>query len=168
MEASQTKADLLAAVRAEQLQFRRRQPPPLFEVDREALRSRVAFTLSYELPPAYLDILAVTDGLDLNGVQLYASTPKHGSDDYFLPGLVEANIQLRLGYEPAKNYVFFAESGMDAYRHNLRENTFEISDRVAETSVFESFATADELFQQMLNYMLGNYPEDEDAADSPR
>ena len=162
MQVSQTTQALLDAVREHQRQTKRSGQPPLDPNQAGALRERVFSTFRYELPQAYLDLLNVTDGLDLNGIQFYASTPKQGVNDYFLPGLLEANMQLRLGYEPAKNYVFFAESGMDAYRHNLRENTFEISDRGAEDSVFERFETADELFQQMLNYMLGNYPDDEE------
>lgn len=160
----QTTRELLDAACEHQHQTKRSGQPSLNPAQATTLRERVISIFGYELPPTYLELLMVTDGLDLNGVQLYASIPKQGPNNYFLPGLVEVNLQLRLGYEPAKNYIFFAESGMDAYRHNLRDNTFEIADRVAELSVFESFATADDLFQQMLNYMLGNYPKDEETA----
>lgn len=160
----ETTQHLLATAREHQRQTKRSGQLPLSLAQATVLRERVITTLGYELPQAYLELLMVTDGLDLNGVQLYASVPKQGPNDYFLPGLIEANVQLRLGYEPAKNYVFFAESGMDAYRHNLRNNTFEIADRVAEASVFESFITADEMLKQMLNYMLGKYPEGEVTA----
>lgn len=163
MEAQQTIESLLAAVRAERLQFNRRQQPPLSEAAQEVFKSRVAYTLSYELPQAYLDILSKTDGLDWNGVVLYASeTRLHDDDELSVQGLLEANIQLRLAYTPDKDFIYFGESGMDAYRHNLVANKFEISDRVAGDSVFATFDTAEQLFQQLFANML-NVGDDDDT-----
>lgn len=163
MEA-QTTQDLLATVRAEQQQFKRRQQPPLTEDKLEAFKKRVAFTLSYTLPQAYLDILAITDGLDWNGVVLYASeTRMRDNEELDIQGLLEANIQLRLAYTPDKDFIYFAESGIDAFRHNLVANKFEISDRVVGTSVYETFDTADELFQRLLEKMLNTGSDEEDG-----
>lgn len=163
MEAQQTVQNLLTAVRAEQKQFNRRQQPPLSEAAREAFRSRVAYTLSYELPQAYLDILTVTDGLDWNGAVLYASATRlRENDELDIQGMLEANIQLRLAYTPDKDFIYFAESGMDAYRHNLIADKFEISDRVVGDSVFGTFDTAEELFQQLFQNMLHVGDDDDD------
>lgn len=163
MEVQQTAQNLLAAVRAEQLQFKRRQQPPLSEVGQEEFKSRVAYTLSYKLPQAYLDILAVTDGLFWNGAVLYASeTRLHDNNELDIQGMLEANIQLRLAYTPDKDFIYFAESGMDAYRHNLVADKFEISDRVVGDSVFETFDTAEELFQQLFKNMLHVGDDDDD------
>lgn len=138
--------------------------PPLSEPAREAFKSRVASTLSYELPQAYVDILAVADGLDWNGIVLYASETRMHDDELLIQGLLEANIQLRMAYTPDKDFIYFAESGTDAFRHNLVAHTFEISDRVVGTSVYETFDTAEALFQRMLEKMLqtGNDEDDED------
>lgn len=166
METQQSIQSLLTAVQAEQVQFKRRQQPPLSEVSREAFRSRVAYTLSYELPQAYLNILALTDGLDWNGAVLYASeTRLRTNDELDIQGMLEANIQLRLAYTPDKGFIYFAESGMDAYRHNLVANKFEISDRIVGDSVFETFNTADELFQQLFKNMLSVDSDEEEEAD---
>lgn len=164
---NQTTQELLATIRAEQVQFRRRQQLPLSAEARAAFRERVAFTLSYELPAAYLDLLAVTDGLDWNGHVLYASeTRLLDNDELDIQGLLEANVQLRLGYTPDKNFIYFGESGMDAYRHNLVENKFEISDRTSST-VFETFGTVEELFNRLLRGMLNLVydPDEDDGAD---
>ncbi|HEX8660199.1 MAG TPA: YrhA family protein [Hymenobacter sp.] len=166
MEVPSTTPALLAAVQAAQAQFKRRQQPPLSETAREAFKNRVADTLSYALPQAYLDLLAVTDGLDWNGAVLYASETRLRDDDELdIQGLLEANIQLRLAYTPDKDFIYFAESGMDAYRHNLTTDKFEISDRVVGDSVFETFDTAEALFQQLLRNMLhvGDDDDDDDA-----
>ena len=114
------------------------------------------------MPHAYLDLLAVTDGLDWNGAVLYASETRLRNDELDIQGLLEASIQLRLAYTPDKDFVYFAESGMDFYRHNLQTGKFEISARIGGT-VFAAFETAEELFVQILNHMLGNYGEEEEA-----
>ncbi|UYZ62000.1 YrhA family protein [Hymenobacter weizhouensis] len=167
MEAQTQLTDLLSAVLEQLTQYEIQPQLPLSELTAEAFKSRVASTLSYNLPHTYLNILSVTDGLEWNGVVLYASeTRLHDNDELDIQGLLEANVQLRLAYTPDKDFIYFAESGIDAFRHNLIANKFEISDRVVGTSVYETFDTADELFQRMLEKMLeaGN-DEEEDEAD---
>lgn len=164
MKAQITK-DLLTAVRAEQQQFKRRQQPPLLKEKLEAFKNRVDYTLFYTLPQAYLDILAITDGLEWNGIVLYASETRirdNGKLD--IQGMLEVNMQLRLAYAPDKDFVYFAESGLDAFRHNLATNKYEVSDRVVGTSVYEVFDTADALFQRILEKML-HIDNDEDGTD---
>lgn len=163
MAIPQATSSLLAAVQAEQLHFNRPPQPPLAPAAQQAFSGQVAYTLGYELPQAYRDILAVTDGLDWNGIVLYASETRLSRDGTLSSqGLLEVNVALRLAYTPDKDFIYFAESGMDAYRHNLVTNRFEVADRVA-TSVFDTFATAEELFHCLLTNMLGT--EDEDGED---
>ncbi len=154
MASPQTTQNLLVAVLDRLAQYEVASQPSLSEEAREAFKSRVAYTLSYKLPQAYLDILSETDGLDWNGVVLYASETRLHDDELSIQGLLEANIQLRLAYTPDKSFIYFAESGMDAYRHNLVADKFEISDRVAGDSVFATFDTAEQLFQQLFANML--------------
>ncbi len=166
MTSPQATQELLAAVLDRLAHYEVAAQPPLAEAAREAFRSRVADTLSYELPTAYLDLLASTDGLSWNSLVLYASETRLGADDELeIQGLLEANIQLRLAYTPDKDFIYFAESGMDAYRHNLVAGKFEISDRVVGDSVFETFDTAEELFQRLLTNMLHVGDDDEDDTD---
>ena len=93
---------------------------------------------------------------------LYASETRVRDDELDIQGLLEANIQLRLAYTPDKDFIYFAESGMDAYRHNLVANKFEISDRVVADSVFATFETAEQLFQQLFANMLNVGDDDTD------
>lgn len=145
---------LLAAVQTQQLRFHRQPQPPLLLDAQQAFAGRVAATLTYELPQVYSALLAVADGIDWNGVVLYASETRLGTTgEPESQGLLNTNMHLRLTYTPDKDFVYFAESGMDAYRHNLLTNKFEVADRVA-TSVFETFGTADELFNRLLTDML--------------
>ena len=154
----------MAAVRDERLQFNRRQQPPLSEAAQEVFKSCVASTLSYELPQAYLDILSKTDGLDSNGVVLYASRQYFQGEKFLLQGFLEANLLLR-NYAPNLDFVYFAESGMDLYRHNLQSNQFEVCSRVG-LRAMETFATSTEFFRWILEEMLDAVAEGEDEGDA--
>ncbi|WP_156175967.1 YrhA family protein [Hymenobacter terrenus] len=151
---------LLAAVLLDQTEAKEPQQAALPKAEQEAFGHRVAQLFEYALPLSYLDILGQTDGLDCNGVVLYASRLYTKNERFSLQGFVEANILLR-GYQPNRYFLYFAESGMDFYRHNLQTGKFEISARIGGT-VFDSFETAEELFTQVLNHILGKYGEEED------
>lgn len=154
---------LLRSVFGRLAEYEAPRQPRLTESSREAFRRRVLDVLDYNLPATYLDLLAEVDGLDWNGVVLYASeTRLRDNEELAIQGLLEANVQLRLAYTPDKDIVYFAESGMDAYRHNLVSGQFEIADRVAGGSVFETFDTAEQLFRQLLTNML-DVGDDDDA-----
>lgn len=155
MASYQSTQPLLAAVRAEQLRFNQPQQAALPPAALQAFQARVAATLAYELPPVYCAILAVADGLDWNGTVLYGSeTQLRETGELASQGLLEANLLLRLAYTPDKDFIYFAESGLEAYRHNLGSDQFEVADRIAADAVFETFPTAEELFTYMLQDML--------------
>ncbi|HEX8349476.1 MAG TPA: YrhA family protein [Hymenobacter sp.] len=147
--------ELLSAVLLDKTEAKEHQQAALPKVEQDSFSRRVAQVFDYILPEAYLNILGQTDGLDCNGVVLYASRLYAENEQFVLQGFVEANVLLR-DYQPNRYCLYFAESGMDFYRHNLQTGKFEISARVGGT-VFDTFETAEELFVQILNHMLGNY-----------
>lgn len=152
---------LLADVLQDKAAAEEPQQPALDTGGSDAFSNRVTQTFRYTLPETYLKVLAQTDGLDCNGVVLYASRVYAEGERFVLQGFTEANILLR-GFTPNRDFLYFAESGMDFYRHNLQTGKFEISARVGGT-VFNSFATAEELFTQIFNHMLGNYDDEDDS-----
>lgn len=111
----------------------------------------------YDVPQTYLDVLAVTNGIEWNGCQLYASRDRTflteaGRAKYAVRGLVEANEAWRV-FDHNRGYVYYGESGLDLYRHNLASDGFEICTRIGLT-VVESFHTADELLTRVFELML--------------
>lgn len=150
---------LLEAVLQDKAEADEPQQTALITAELEIFKGQVAQLFHYTLPEAYLQVLAQTNGLDCNGIVLYASRLYAEGDRFIIQGFMEANILLR-GYDPNRDFIYFAESGMDFYRHNLLTNKFEISARVG-GNVFDSFETAEELINQVLNHMLGNYGEDD-------
>lgn len=126
--------------------------PALSNEELETFRQSVIQQLNYQLPDSYTNILSHTDGLDSNGVVLYASRQYFQGEKFLLQGFLEANLLLR-SYAPNLDFIYFAESGMDLYRHNLQSNQFEVCTRVG-LRAMETFATATELFKQILDDML--------------
>ena len=130
----------------------------------ETFRQSVVQQLNYQLPDSYIDILSYTDGLDSNGVVLYASRQYFQGEKFLLQEFLEANLLLR-NYAPNLDFVYFAESGMDLYRHNLQSNQFEVCTRVG-LRAMETFATSTEFFRRILEDMLDAVAEGEDEGDA--
>ena len=110
--------------------------------------------------------LSLSNGIDTNGIQLYATqartrvTPE-GRTKYVFRGLVESNEQWR-DFPPNKAFVFFAESGDVLYCHNLTSGKFEIVDRITKELIYEPsvFDSCGELLEKLFNHMLNRYDEE--------
>lgn len=158
---------LLTELQAEFAELGDPMEAPARPAELRKLRDECEARFSYTLPSAYLELLGLHDGLACNGIQLYASEAvveptESGRPKYLKRGLVEANEVWR-DFEPNRDYIVFAESGSDLYQHNLAANRFEVADRVGRT-VFNSFATAEELFELLFNHMLDRYGVEENEA----
>lgn len=158
-----TLRQLLTEIAGELADWDERMEPAASSVQLASLQADSISQLAYSLPADYLEVLAVHDGVDCNGIQLYASEPhleNNSSDnpDYLKRGFVEANLIWR-EYEPNKNYIFFGESGDKLYCHNLKLNQFEIVDRLTKALIYEpaTFGTFTELLEQLLKHMLDRY-----------
>jgi hypothetical protein len=148
----------LTAVLADRASAGLRVQPALSNEELTAFRQTIIQRLNYELPAPYTDILSQTDGLDSNGIVLYASRQYFQGDKFLLQGFLEANLLLRV-YAPNLDFIYFAESGMDLYRHNLQSNQFEVCTRIG-LRAMETFATAAEFFKQILDDMLDSVDEE--------
>lgn len=155
---------LVEEVQANRERLGRPLAPPAQAEELRVLQAEAIQKLDYVLPSAYLELLAVSNGLDWNGIQLYASqartrvTPE-GQIKYSLRGLVEVNEQWR-NFPPNKEFVFLAESGDVLYCHNLTSGRFEIVDRITkemDDDQTDAFDSCDALLEKLLNHMLGRY-----------
>jgi hypothetical protein len=148
----------LDSIRAAEQEFDQQveSPAPVDELVRLTTAARQQLQ-GYNVPQTYLDILAVTNGIEWNGCQLYASRDRTflteaGRAKYAVRGLVEANEAWRV-FDHNRGYVYYGGSGLDLYRHNLASDGFEICTRIGLT-VVESFHTADELLTRVFELML--------------
>jgi len=148
----------LADIQATQQEFGRQLELPTSAAELVHLTAVAQQQLQgYNVPQIYLDVLAITNGIEWNGYQLYASRDRTffdaaGRTRYAVRGLVEANEMWRtLDYN--REYVYYGESGLDLYRHNLTTNEFEICTRIG-LVVVENFPTVRELLLRLFELML--------------
>jgi hypothetical protein len=96
------------------------------------LGQRAQDELGVAVPQAYLDFLALTNGLDSNGLVIYAAEtcPVVGYEDKDMRilGLVEAN-QLWWDSPPRKGFLAFGDSSMDVYVYDIAESKYRIISR---------------------------------------
>jgi hypothetical protein len=86
-----------------------------------------------EAPDQYIEFLRITNGLDFNGLTIYAAekSPLVGYEhmrERDMEGFVDANLAWR-GYEPHEDYLFFAQASISLYAYNLVDLRYEERDR---------------------------------------
>jgi hypothetical protein len=93
-----------------------------------ALRVEAKSKLSAEIPDEYADFLRITDGLNWNGVFIYASHRALlvGHRDLYINGFVEMNEIWREETDPDGNYLFYADADLDLYGYNLERSRYEL------------------------------------------
>jgi hypothetical protein len=127
-----------------------RPQPPCDEPTLARLRERSERELGAEVPEAYDAFLRTMNGLDSNGLVIYAAetTPVAGQEDLRIEGFVDAN----LGYrdEPShRGFLYFAESGTSFYALDLEGKTYRLLDRQSH-SPMEEFASLEALLARAL------------------
>lgn len=94
-------------------------PAPEDEITRLCVACRAR--LGLEPPADYLNLLRITNGFDENGMQVYASQRSRNSaseilgGDYFIPGFVEENEQLRADREDYDQLLVFGQTALYVY-----------------------------------------------------
>lgn len=119
------------------------------------LQKNTLENLSAELPNEYIDFLCITDGLDWNGLLIYASetSPIIGYKDRSIPGFLETNLLNRDEDESCKDLLFFGCSGIDAYVLKVSTEEYQILDRVS-LDITETFPSFDALIFEALKSHL--------------
>jgi len=104
----------------------------------ERLRERARKELRTEFPEAYYDFLRQTNGLDSNGLVVYASetTPIVGHNDMSIEGIVDANLGWR-DFAPHRRLVVFAESGTALYVYDNDGREYQQLDRQSNSVIAE-------------------------------
>jgi hypothetical protein len=109
------------------------------------LRFKVQRELESSLPEEYCEFLARTNGLDWNGLVVYATqrSPIVGRTDVVIEGFVEGNLNYR-GFEQMKEYLIFADDGTVLYVYNVVVRKYQVILRVG-LSVLGTFDSFSEL-----------------------
>ena len=143
-------AVLLERLAAEQRRYGSGPQPPCSSDEIERLAEHARAVLHTDLPADYLDFLRVTNGLDWNGVVVYASdtVPIVGHADRSIAGVVEMNVIYRDGGD-FRHLLVLASDGMDVYTLNVANGLYEQYDDVPH-ELIETFVTFDDVMSQIL------------------
>ena len=146
--------DLLKRVAEEERRFGSTLQPPCTESQISALVTRAKSELQATPPEQYMEFLELTNGLDWNGVVVYASetVPIVNHPDRSIAGLVEMNLNYR---DDARfsDLLVLGSSGMDIYAYRVSTETYEVIDEVPH-ELIESLTTFDELMNRILTRSL--------------
>jgi hypothetical protein len=110
--------------------------------------------LKVSLPQAYLDFLRENNGLNWNGVMIYASeqVPIAGYTDRFIYGLVEMN-ETHRDDDFFNDFIVFGDDGMDLYAYNIGSGEYQIYENVPHNLV-ATYPNFDELISRALQRSL--------------
>ena len=132
----------LEIVAQEQQEFQQSMQPPCNPQKLIQLKEQVENQLNCTLPDGYIEFLSITNGLNWNGLQIFASEtmPIVGYTDGKIPGFVDMNLLYREN-EDCLDLLFFGESGIDSYVYCISTKQYQILDRVSLslTETFDSF-----------------------------
>ena len=120
----------LEAIRLDMAEDGEKMQPPCTEAAIEALDRRMREILGVPLSGAHAAFLRRADGIDYNGLVIYASErgSLEGYEDRTIDGVVEANLDLR-SLEPMRRYLVIAESGTLLWVLDLETSTYRSVDR---------------------------------------
>jgi hypothetical protein len=99
--------------------------------------------LSFEVPEEYLGFLRTTDGLEWDGLLIYASKSERTLryERGVIDGFVEMN-EIAQEFDVFEDYVYFAQDGMFLYGYSRSRDQYEIQDLVCideKLAIFSSF-----------------------------
>lgn len=127
-----------------------RMQPPSTEEGLTLLRRRAAHDLGTDVPPAYLDFLRLTNGLDWNGLVIYAghTAPIPDQPATAIEGFVDATLGWR-EFPAVSRLLFFGESGDRLYAYDPPSGSFQVRDRQSD-SILETHPSFDSLIAAAL------------------
>jgi hypothetical protein len=128
--------------------------PPCSGQQIERLREQARTELGDEVPEAYLGFLRLTNGLDWNGANFFATetTQTRGHRPGTIEGLVPANLGYR-DVEDMRDFLVFGSSGMELYVYDKKNRDYRIQDSVS-MDTYETYADFDSLVTEVLRSRL--------------
>ena len=103
------------------------QQPACSPNDIETLKRNAVDKLECAVSDGFLAFLSVVNGLDWNGLVVYASQPSLivGFNDRFIEGFVEGNLTYR-DFEPLKGHLIFADDGDALFTYQVSTSKYQV------------------------------------------
>ena len=141
-------AELLERIAAEQASYGAVPQNPATDAELARLRRRADEELGVELPAEYEEFLKRVNGLDWNGVLLYAT------ETTTIAGVVEMNLVLRDDPRFA-DLLALGSDGLDVYTYRTATGTYEIYDEVPHNLVASGLSFEDLMTRALTRSLQG-------------
>ncbi|WP_122669593.1 YrhA family protein [Pseudomonas viridiflava] len=116
--------------------------------------SRCKNTLDFLPPEDHLKVLEQHNGIVVEGVFLYSTTPiKYTDSDGYCLEFMEMNLISR-ELEWKDTFIIFGDSDQDEYVLDLTAGRYQVRDKQAFDNVYEELGTFTELLEYMLDLMI--------------
>jgi len=99
----------------------------------------------------YIDFIKIVDGLDFNGVRIYASKDRIKQND--IMGIFETNKLWKMDDENEKKYVYFGDSDLEVFVLDIPKHIYQSISRYT-GDIIKKFNNFDEMLLHILNLML--------------
>jgi len=145
---------ILEQIREEEEKFGDELQPPCSKESILLLNKEVNSKLDYSIPVQYNEFLLITNGLDYNGLVIYASERSTliGYEDRIIEGFIDANLVFRES-ELFENIIVFGESDNVLYIFDKTKNKYRVVDKISLDTV-DTIKSFDILIVQALEMHL--------------
>ena len=146
--------NLLNSIFIDMHQFGLKPQPPCGEQELIDLNLTINRIFGINLPNDYLELLAIVDGLDWNGLIILASQQRviTGYTDRYIDGILDRNLAYRDNLEMAR-YLVLGEDGTVMFSMDCHSGQYVVLS-TAGLSVLESYATCSELLSSAMTSHL--------------
>lgn len=146
--------DLLDKIAKDKLAYSEYMQPPATSEELSNLCEKAFLNFKTKLPMEYTDFLKLTNGLDWNGLTIFASETSVivNHPDRYIKGVIEANQMYRQS-EDSQNIIILGNSGIDVYIYCLDRNVYHIAERIS-LRVISTFSSFNEMLSQVLKTLL--------------
>lgn len=140
-----TYTELLKKVEQQASNYGETMQPPATEVMLNKLIEDSTKELQTTVPSDYLAFLRIMNGLDWNGMSIYACTDAVSADSSHarISGLIEANLNHR-DIDVMQDFLVLGEDSMDVYVYDPKSKKYQARDRTA-FDINETFNSFDDL-----------------------
>jgi hypothetical protein len=126
--------------------------PAASEQDILELRRSSLAELGSDIPQGYADFLRMTNGLEFNGVCIYATrrvVVDLGNYQYDILGFVEATLEWRSMNDDNEHLLVFGDSDLDIYVYDPAAKEYRVQDR-GSRDIVAAYPSFDELMEKAL------------------
>ena len=146
---------LLAEIKKTEQKYGGDLQPPCTDKQLEDLTREVSEKLNIKLPRPYAEFLELHNGLNSNGLFIYATEKVliSGTKDEYIYGFVEMNLNYR-DVDYFNDLLVFGDGNSDIYVYQISTNQYQRRDRMPAENVIATYNTFEEMLTDAFSICL--------------